>query len=155
MRFKRRGSEIYGSVQELWIPLLFPWMRIGFTAIRTLRGVWIVHKENSMALTPLPRDANGKPLSAGIETVTKRIIDVSTDGSDITLPVDVKHVLIHVEGSTEIVRFTGTAPGSSQVRITSDGLTLEDVPIALEADTEIITVAAPTGTISVSVIGWR
>ena len=108
-----------------------------------------------MALTPLPRDANGKPLSAGIETVTQRITGVDTGGSAITLPVDVKHVLIHVEGHSEVVRFTGTASGSTPVRITSDGLTLEDVPIAVEADTAIITVTAPTGTVDVSVIGWR
>ena len=108
-----------------------------------------------MALTPLPRDAYGKPLSAGTETVTRRITGIDTGGSDITLPVDIKHVLVHIEGGTEVVRFTGTAAGSTQVRITSDGLTLEDVPIALEPDTTIITVAAPTGTINVSVVGWR
>lgn len=108
-----------------------------------------------MALTPLPRDANGKPLSAGTETVTTRVTDVDTNGTAVILPVDVKHVLIHVEGSIEAVRLTGTASGSDQIRITSDGLTLEDVPIAVDANTAIITVAAPAGTIDVSVVGWR
>ncbi len=108
-----------------------------------------------MPLTPSPRDANGKPISAGTETVTKRFVAVDTGGTDIALPVDIKHALIHIEGTTEIARFTGTAPGSAQVRITSDGLTLEDVPIALEADSTIITVAAALGTLNVSVIGWR
>ncbi|MEJ2719487.1 MAG: hypothetical protein P8182_20540 [Deltaproteobacteria bacterium] len=101
-------------------------------------------------------DDNGNPLTdRGSEVVTKRYPGVDTSGQALSLGVDVKEVLVHIEGNTEIARFTGTASGSQQVRITQDGLTLEDVRVVKEPDEIIVTVAAPSGTIDVSLIGWR
>ncbi len=109
-----------------------------------------------MGIRPTLRDDNGIPLPGrGSQVVTKRFTDVDTAGRAISLPVDVKEVLVHIEGLTEVARFTGTAPGSEQVRLTGDGLSLEDLPLVLEADSTVLTVAAPSGTVHVSVIGWR
>ncbi len=109
-----------------------------------------------MAIQPTLRDDNGNPLTGrGSELVTKRVTGVDTTGQTISLGVDVKDILIHVEGSTELVRLTGTVSGSDQVRITQDGLTIEDLAVVKEADETIVTIAAPSGTINVSVIGWR
>lgn len=109
-----------------------------------------------MTIHPTLRDDNGNPLTdRGSELVTKRYTGIDSNGQALSLGVDVKEVLVHIEGSTEIARFTGTASGSQQVRVTQDGLTLEDVRVVKEADETIITVAAPSGTIDVSIIGWR
>lgn len=109
-----------------------------------------------MAILPTVRDDNGIPLAGrGSEVITKRFAGVTTSGHAVAMPVDVKEVLIHIEGSTEVVRFTGTASGSDQVRITSDGITISELPIVVEAGQSIITVAAPSGTVNVSMIGWR
>ena len=109
-----------------------------------------------MAIQPTLRDDNGNPLiGRGSELVTKRVTEVDTTGQSISLGVDVKDILIHIEGSTEMVRLTGTVSGSDQVRITQDGLTIEDLAVVKEAEETIVTVAAPSGTINVSVIGWR
>lgn len=109
-----------------------------------------------MTIQPILRDDNGHPLfDRGSEIVTKRFTSVDAAGQNIVLDTDVKEVLIHVEGSIEAARFTGAAAGSEQIRLTSDGLTLSNVPIVAEANRTIITVAAPTDTIDVSVIGWR
>jgi hypothetical protein len=109
-----------------------------------------------LGIRPTLRDDNGTPLTGrGSEVVTKRFVGVDTAGQTISLPVDVKEVLVHIEGTTEIARITGTAPGSQQVRLTGDGLSLEDLPIVVQADAAIITVAAPSGTVNLSVIGWR
>lgn len=109
-----------------------------------------------MAILPTVRDDNGIPLAGrGSEVVTKRFSGVTTAGRGIAVPVDIKEVLIHIEGSAEVARLTGTASGSEQVRLTSDGLTVSELPIVVEADHNIITVAAPSGTVNVSVIGWR
>jgi len=102
------------------------------------------------------RDANGNPLTdRGSEVITKRYTGIDTNGQTLSLGVDVKEILIHVEGSTEVVRLTGTVSGSDQVRITSDGLTFEAFPVVKEAGESIITMAAPSGTIDVAEIGWR
>ncbi len=109
-----------------------------------------------MAIHPTIRDDNGIPLTGrGSEVITKRYSGIDSSGQAISLPVDVKEVLIHIEGTTEVARFTGTAGGSQQVRFTSDGMTLNELPLVKEADETIITVAAPSGTFDVSVIGWR
>ncbi len=109
-----------------------------------------------MSIQPILRDDNGHPLfDRGSEIVTKRFTSVDAAGRNIVLDTDVKEVLIHVEGSIEAARLTGTAAGSEQIRLTSDGLTLSDVPIVREANQTIITVAAPSGAVDVSVIGWR
>lgn len=109
-----------------------------------------------MAVTKLQRDVNGALLVGhGSGTVTKRYTSVGTGGQAISLPADCKSVLIHIEGSTVVYKLTGTVSGSAQINITSDGYTLEDVPIIAEADATIVTVASSSGTINVSVIGWR
>ncbi|MEW6350467.1 MAG: hypothetical protein AB1646_15495 [Thermodesulfobacteriota bacterium] len=109
-----------------------------------------------MGIRPTLRDDNGIPLTGrGSEVVTRRFAGVGTAGQAISLPVDVKEVLVHIEGLTELARFTGTAAGSEQVRLTADGLSLEDLPLVVEADTTLLTVAAPSGTVNVSVVGWR
>ncbi len=109
-----------------------------------------------MGILPTLRDDNGAPLvTRGSETITKRIAAVDTTGTAISLAADVKEVLIHVEGSSEAARFTGTISGSEQIRFTSDGMTVPALPIVVESGETVITVAAPTGTIDVSVIGWR
>ena len=109
-----------------------------------------------MPILPTIRDDNGNPLAGrGSEIVTKRYSGVDTSGQAISLGVDVKEVLIHIEGNTEAARFTGTVSGSDQVRITQDGVTLAPVPVVKEADESIITVAAPSGSVNVSVIAWR
>ncbi len=109
-----------------------------------------------MPILPTVRDDNGNPLfGRGCEVVTKRYSGVDTSGQPIVLGVDVKEVVIHIEGQTEVARFTGTASGSDPVRITQDGLTLDPFPVVKEAGEPIVTVAAPSGSIDVSVIGWR
>ncbi len=109
-----------------------------------------------MPIYPTLRDDNGNPLiGRGSEVVTKRFTGVDTVGQAIFLSIDVKEILIHIEGGSETVRLTGTVEGSDEVRITNDGLTLEEVGIVKEAGETIVSVAAPSGTVDVSVIGWR
>jgi hypothetical protein len=109
-----------------------------------------------MAIQPTLRDDNGNPLTGrGSELVTKRFTGIDTAGRNISLGTDVKDVLIHIEGSTEAVRLTGTVAGSDQIRITRDGLTIEDMAVVKQANDTIVVIAAPSGTIDVSVIGWR
>ncbi len=109
-----------------------------------------------MAITPVLRDDNGNPLTnRGSEVITKRYANVGTTGQAISLTVDVKEVLIHIEGSVEAARFTGTVSGSEQVRITHDGVSLHRLALVKEPNSTIMTVAAPSGTVNVSVIAWR
>jgi hypothetical protein len=105
---------------------------------------------------PTQRDDNGHALMGhGSEVITKRFTSIGTGGQAISLGIDVKEVLVHIEGSIEKVRFTGTADASEEIIITQDGVTLEHLPIVAPANQEIITVAAPTGMVNVSVMGWR
>ncbi len=109
-----------------------------------------------MPIYPIQRDDNGNPLTGcGSELVTKRFSGIDTSGQAIALGIDVKGVLVHIEGTVEKARFTGTVSGSEEIRITQDGQTLEEFPIVKEANQEILTVVAPSGTVNVSVIGWR
>ena len=109
-----------------------------------------------MPILPIIRDDNGNPLfGRGCEVVTKRYTGVDTSGQPIALGIDVKEVVIHIEGDIEVARFTGTVSGSDQVRITQDGVTLEPLPVIKEAGEPIVTVASPSGSIDLSVIGWR
>jgi len=109
-----------------------------------------------LPILPTVRDDNGTVLSTrGSEVVTKRYSGVDTGGTSVSLGVDVKEVILHIEGNTEVARFTGTASGSQEVRITADGLTFQQLPLVKEAGESILTVAAPSGTVNVSLIGWR
>jgi len=109
-----------------------------------------------MNIKPPPIDDNHtKLVDYGSEIVTKRVTGITTGGTALTLPCDCKRVLIHMEGATEIFRVTGTVTGSTEIRFTSDGADLGDLPIAIPAETTIVTMKAPTGTINVSMLGVR
>lgn len=109
-----------------------------------------------MGIRPVLRDDNGCALpNFGSELLTRRYAGVDTQGTDIALGTDVKHVVVHVEGGSLIAVFTGTVSGSQQVNWTSDGVTLPELALIKEADGSLVRVAAPTGTINVSVLAWR
>ena len=113
-----------------------------------------------MAITPIVRDANGHALPMqGTEIFTKRITSIPDTGTAVTLPVDCKYAYFLVEGTAEVMRLTGTASGSTEVVITSDGIPIpppSGVFVAVESGEPIFTVKAPTGTtINLSIVGWR
>ncbi len=109
-----------------------------------------------MPIKPILRDDNGLPLAdKGSEVITKRFTSVATEGQAISLGADVKWVVIHIEGTTVQAKITGTLDGSQEINWTSDGYSLPALEVVKEADDSIITIAAPSGTIDVSVIGWR
>lgn len=108
-----------------------------------------------MAVKPTRRDGNRQVLHGhGTETITKRVTGITTAGSDISLTMDVKSLLIHVEGSTDVLYMTGTHADSEEIHLTSDGFTFSDFDVVVEENTTIITLAAPADTIDVSIIGW-
>jgi len=109
-----------------------------------------------MAVQPVLRDDNGLPLTdRGTELFTKRFVGLSTSGLVISVPVDVKEVLLHVEGSSVKAKITGTVPGSEEISWTSDGLTLPPLPLVKAGAESICTVTAPSGTLNISLIAWR
>ncbi|MEW6113781.1 MAG: hypothetical protein AB1664_16740 [Thermodesulfobacteriota bacterium] len=109
-----------------------------------------------MAILPTVRDDNGNPLIGhGSELFTTRFSGVDTNGRAIVLAIDVKGVQVHMEGSTEIARLTGTVAGSEPARLTQDGLTIEHLPLVKQSGETLLTVAAPSGTVNVSVLAWR
>lgn len=109
-----------------------------------------------MPIQPIVRDDNGFALpDRGSETVTKRYSDVGTSGVAVSFDVDVKEVLIHIEGTIVAATFTGTVSGSETVNWTSDGETLPALSIVKEAGTPVVMVAAPSETINVSAVAWR
>jgi hypothetical protein len=109
-----------------------------------------------LPIIPTTRDDNGNPLiGQGSELFTTRFSGVDTSGRAITLAVDVKGVLVHIEGSTEVARLTGTVNGSEPARFTQDGLTMEHLPLVKQSGETLLTVAAPSGTVNVSVLAWR
>ena len=109
-----------------------------------------------MPIKPILRDDNGLALTdKGSEVVTKRFTGIGTEGQAISLGTDVKCAVIHIEGSTVQAKITGTVDGSQEINWTSDGYSLPALNLVKEADDPIITLAAPSGTIDVSVMGWR
>lgn len=111
-----------------------------------------------MSLFPFPRDDNGKALiGMGTQTVTYRFADVPFSGNQIFVPIDIKGAMIHIEGATPLAAFSGTASGSQWAYLTSDGISLGDVPMALATSGVLFEVAAPVSgtTVDVSVFGWR
>ena len=109
-----------------------------------------------MPIKPILRDDNGLALvDKGSEVITKRFTGVGTEGQSISLGVDTKHVVIHIEGATVQAKITGTVDGSQEINWTSDGYSLPALNVVKEADDTIITFAAPSGTVDVSVLGWR
>ena len=109
-----------------------------------------------MGIWPILREDNGFALPGyGSELVTRRYSGVGIIGQAISLGVDVKRVVVHVEGSTIQAKFNGTVPGSQEINWTSDGTTLPELTLVKEADSTIITVASSSGSINVSVMAWR
>jgi hypothetical protein len=105
---------------------------------------------------PLICDSNGNAIQAGRETITKRFASVTDSGQALSLPVDCKGVVVHVEGSTVRYGATGAVSGSTKVYETSDGVWLPTFGIVVKADTTFLTVFADTGqTVNVSVWGVR
>ena len=101
-------------------------------------------------------DAANVIQGAGSEMFTYRFTSVTDPGTDIDLGIDVKRILIHIEGSNQIASITGQATGSAAAYLTSDGITLDDVEIAALSTDTICTVTDLTGaTLNVSVIAWR
>jgi hypothetical protein len=106
-------------------------------------------------MKPVPRDNNGHPLlDRGTEFFTHRIEDLGTDMSGVSLPVDCKEVMFHVELGSEIIRVSGTIAGSNTARLTSSGHTWT-LPITSESGHPLAYLAAPSGTCSVSIFAWR
>lgn len=109
-----------------------------------------------MSIQPILRDDNGLALPGfGSELITKRYSGVDTGGQVIAFDTDVKSVVVHIEGTAVKARFSGTASGSEEIVWTSDGQTLPELRVIKEAQIPIIHVAAQSGTINVSVLGWR
>ena len=83
-----------------------------------------------MGIWPILRDDNGFALPGyGSELVTRRYSGVGINGQAISLGVDVKRVVVHVEGSTIQAKFNGTVPGSQEINWTSDGTTLPELTL--------------------------
>jgi hypothetical protein len=108
-----------------------------------------------MSIFKIPRDANGHPLlDRGTEMFTDRYPAVDTDGMDIALPVDCKEIIVHVEGGNTIAIITGTVTDSNPASLT-DGGSWFTIPLVKDVDQIVCSVAAPTGTIDISVFAWR
>jgi hypothetical protein len=90
----------------------------------------------------------------GTELYTTRLAGVTTGGSNISFPVDIKEAIIHIEYGTETALITGTVAGSTAAHLTSLGTNIV-LPLVREADAVIANIAAPTGTINVSAFAWR
>ncbi|MBM4327949.1 MAG: hypothetical protein FJ118_12390 [Deltaproteobacteria bacterium] len=109
-----------------------------------------------MSILPTIRDDNGNTLVGhGTELFTTRYSGVDTSGRAIALAIDVKGVLVHIEGSAEVARLTGTVSGSEPARFTQDGLTVEHLPLVKQSGETLLTVAAASGAVNVSVLAWR
>jgi len=109
-----------------------------------------------MAIQPVFRDDNGLPLTdKGSELFTKRFVGISTAGLAVSAPVDLKEVVLHIEGSTVKAKITGSVPGSEEISWTSDGVTLPPLPVVKAAGEPICTITAPSETLNVSLIAWR
>lgn len=108
-----------------------------------------------MSLLPVPSDANGNKLpDRGTELFTTRVEGIPTTGTEISLPVDIKEILVQVEGSTTYCTVLGTAPGSVAAKVT-DGHWLPTFPLCKTADSLILTLASDSSTIKVSIWAWR
>jgi len=105
---------------------------------------------------PIVRDDNGFALfDRGSEVITKRYSGIDTSGQFISFGVDVKGVVLHIEGNTPKTKLTGTITGSEEIVWTSDGVTLPEIRVVKQPNEPIMNLAAQSGTIDVSVLGWR
>jgi hypothetical protein len=106
-------------------------------------------------MKPVPRDDNGHPLlDRGTELFTTRIVGQGATLADLSLPVDFKEILLHVESGTEVLQVRGTAEGSATARLTQDGFNWV-LPIVSFAGSVVARIAAATGTCNISVFAWR
>jgi hypothetical protein len=106
-------------------------------------------------MKPVPRDDNGHPLlDRGTELFTTRITDQGTVLTDLSLPVDFKEILFHVESGTEVLHVKGTVEGSTAARLTQEGSNWL-LPIVSSAGSVVAQIAAATGTSNISVFAWR
>ena len=106
-------------------------------------------------MKPVPRDDNGNPLlDRGTELFTYRIAGQGTDLLGVTLPVDFKEVMFHVESGTEVLYVSGTVAGSTTARLTAAGYSWK-LPVTAEAGATFANIAAPEGTVNVSIFAWR
>lgn len=83
-------------------------------------------------IAPTPRDGNGHFLTGfGSGMFTKRFAALDTNPNEIFLECDMKSCLIHQEGTTDAISITGGISGSTAAMITSNGVTLAEVKMAI------------------------
>jgi len=106
-------------------------------------------------MKPVPRDDNGHALiDRGTELFTHRISGQDTNLSGVALPTDFKEVMFHVESGTEVLYVRGTVSGSTTARLTAEGHSWT-VPVTGASGAVAAYIAAPSGTVNVSVFAWR
>lgn len=106
-------------------------------------------------MKPVPRDDNGNALiDRGTELFTYRIADQDTNLSGFALPTDFKEVMFHVESGAEVLHVQGTVSGSTTARLTSDGHSWT-LPVTAAGGAIAAYIAAPSGTVNVSIFAWR
>lgn len=106
-------------------------------------------------MKPVPRDDNGHPLiDRGTELFTDRLIGQGTAMSGVALTTDFKELMFHVELGDEVLHVTGTVPGSTTARLTSSGYSWT-VPVTSKSGATLAYIAAPSGSVNVSLFAWR
>lgn len=111
---------------------------------------------STLMLTPVPRDRNQIALvNSSTELFTTRIVGAGTTLQNIALPIDFKWITIHIEGTTALVNIVGTATGSAQAVLTSDGYSMTFDNIAKEANAVLGQIAAASGTKNLSIFAGR
>jgi len=87
------------------------------------------------------------------DTYTYRYAAVGVAGQVLNFPFEVQEVTVHIEGSTVVATLLGNRDGSTAAQITSDGTSIS-LPGG-RRNHDLWTVAAPSGTIDVSILAWR
>lgn len=106
-------------------------------------------------MKPVPKDDNGHALiDRGTELFTHRITNQGINMAAAALATDFKEVMFHVESGEEVLHVNGTVEGSITARLTKDGYSWT-VPLTGSSGETIAYLAAPSGTINVSVFAWR
>ncbi len=106
-------------------------------------------------MKPVPRDDNGHALiDRGTELFTDRVVGQGATMSGVALPTDFKEVMFHVEMGDEVLHVTGTVAGSSTARLTSSGYSWT-VPVTSKSGATLAYIAAPSGSVNLSLFAWR
>ncbi len=106
-------------------------------------------------MKPVPKDDNGHALiDRGTELFTHRISEQDTNLAGVALPTDFKELMFHVESGTEVLHVCGTVSGSTTARLTSEGQSWT-LPVTMASGTVAAYIAAPSGTVNVSIFAWR